>query len=247
MTVAGFDPTGGAGLDICLKVSSHLKVNHVSLLSALVIQSPFEVYKQINIEREAFQEQIDNLQQFYTIKVVNMGIFGSLNNFKSVISAFKSQPIIFDPIMASGSGKFPFLKEREADALKQYFKNLYLITPNLPEAEFLSGVAITNIHQMKEAAVRLQAKYGIINVLVNGGHLKQKLIVDLLYSNKKFHTFASEPIGFNIHGSGSFLNAAIAAYIYRGHPLPTCITKAKKLFQQAAKEASPDNPLINFI
>ena len=187
------------------------------------------------------------MQQYYAVKVVNLGIFGSSENFKSVISTFKSQPIIFDPIIASGSGKFLFLSDKEVKALKKYLKDLYLITPNLPEAELLSGIATTNLGQMKEAAVRIQDNYGIKNVYIKGGHLKQIPLVDLLYSNKQFHTFTSEPTGFNIHGSGSFVNSAIAAYIYKGESLLSSVGKAKKLFQKSLKTATPENPLDTYL
>jgi hydroxymethylpyrimidine/phosphomethylpyrimidine kinase len=135
----------------------------------------------------------------------------------------------------------------EIRELKNYLKEMYLITPNIPEVELLSGRPVSNVEQMKQAAQTIHKDWGVQNIYIKGGHLEQATPVDLLYANGHIHTFKSEAIPFNIHGSGSFVNAAIAAYMFQGDSLVSAITRAQGLFLKAAKNASAENPVISFL
>jgi hydroxymethylpyrimidine/phosphomethylpyrimidine kinase len=244
LTLAGFDGTGGAGVSTDIKICSYLKIQNVSVIGSLVIQSPVEVEKKIDLEPEVVKDQISILGKFYNVKIVNIGLFGDLRVLNFVVRHFSRQKIVFDPIFSSGSGKFKFLKNTEITRIKKYLKNFYLITPNIPEAEILSDLKIKSLEDVKQSARKLRS-LGAQNILIKGGHLKGNRKIDTLLSDDNFYTFDSFSTGYNIHGTGGFLNAAICAYIFKGESLVTSIKNAKKLLQKVIKKTDKFNPILN--
>jgi len=243
LTLAGFDGTGGAGVSTDIKICSFLNVQNISVIGSIVIQSPLEVLKKFNLKPEIVKDQISTLTNFYNIKIINIGLLGDLRILDFVIKYFPQQKIVFDPIFFSGSEKFRFLTNTEISELKKYIKNFFLITPNIPEAEKLANCNIKNFEDIKKSARKL-SNLGAQNILIKGGHLKEEKKFDTLFSQGKFYIFDSFSTGFRIHGTGSFLNAAISAYIFKGESLLSSIKKAKKLLHRAIDKTDKKNPIL---
>ena len=131
------------------------------------------------------------------------------------IEETKVANIVLDPVLISGSGE-PLLEEEAVQILKDTLINLCtIITPNLLEASILSGMKVTDISSMKEAATALFSKTGSKSVLIKGGHLEGKA-VDILFDGIKFETYEATRVQKLSHGTGCTLSAAIAAGLARG-------------------------------
>ena len=209
------------------------------------MQSPHEVIKKVNIEPELIKDQLTTIKEFYDIEVINIGVLGEIRNLGFIVSEFPEKKIIFDPIFFSGSGKFVFLNKKEINHLKDHFKYLYLITPNIPEAEILSGEKIKTVEDIKKSAQIIKNNLEAKNILIKGGHLKGKRCFDILLRKNRFHTYGSPKTDFRIHGTGSFLNAGISTYLFKGESLITSIKKSKTLLKNAIKQIDKNHPILN--
>ncbi|MCK4835259.1 MAG: hydroxymethylpyrimidine/phosphomethylpyrimidine kinase [Candidatus Aminicenantes bacterium] len=243
LTLAGFDGTGGAGISTDIKVCSFLKVPNVSVVTCVVIQNPLEVKETINIKPEDIKKQILILKEYYDIRILNIGLFGEPEILDFCIPLFPRSKIIFDPILASGSGGFKFVPDDQIKTIRSHFKDFFLLTPNISEAETLSGQEIQSLEDVKKSAIILK-KMGAQNILIKGGHLEAGKCYDTLYSQDKFITFCSSRKRFRIHGTGSFLNAGIAAYTFLGADLNTSIKKSKRLLRHALRQVINKNPIL---
>ena len=209
-----------------------------------MIQNPVAVKEFIPIDLETIKKQIFILQNYYDIQIVNIGLLGSLDILDFIIPLFEKTKIIWDPILSSGSGDFQFIKEDQFNRLMKHFNNIFLLTPNLPEASALSGQKIQNFTDIQKAS-RILMEFGAKNVLIKGGHLRGKVIYDTLFENDQVSRFYSSPKEFRIHGTGSFLNATISTYLFSGDKLRICIEKAKHLLNRAVEEVDEENPVLN--
>lgn len=243
MTLAGFDGTGGAGISADIKVSSFLGVPNVSVVTSIVIQSPFWVKKKIDLKPEIVRNQINALEEFYDFRIVNIGLLGDLKVLGYVMRHFADVKIVWDPIFASGSGKYPFIPINQLDKVKPFLKRTFLITPNIPEAEVLAGFRIKNQEDIRKAAIQLR-NLGAHHILIKGGHLKSNICRDTLFYFDKFFSFTSPKKPFRIHGTGSFLNAAISGYLFLGEELVASIEKARILLENAVKKTTKTNPIL---
>lgn len=243
LTIAGFDGTGGAGTNIDTKICSFLKVPNVSVITSIVIQNPKEVIEARKIDPKIIKEQLWVLKEYYQIEALNIGIFGDLETLAFIIREFNGKKIVLDPIASSGDGKYLFLKKSDIFKLKNFFKYIYLLTPNIPETEIITGIKIESLDDIKKAAKSI-GKMGVENVLIKGGHIKNTKSWDILYSNNKYCVFKSQLTNLRIHGTGSFLNSAICSYLLKGESLISSIKKSRNLLRKAIKTINPENPIL---
>lgn len=246
LTVAGFDPTGGAGLSTDIKTCSFLGVPNISVISSIVIQDPYSVKRKIDVDPLVFRQQLETLAGFYDISLINVGLFSDIQNLKFILKSFPGIRIILDPVFTSGSGKFRFLTANQIIELKSLLDNIFLITPNIPEACSLSGIEIRSISDMKESARIIRKVMRVENVLLKGGHLQaeNKKSIDILLDIQGFYEIESQLSNFRVHGTGSFLNSAIAAFIFKGESLRSSFSKAHKLLHDRIKLVSENDPVL---
>lgn len=244
LTVAGFDGTGGAGLQIDSKLSTCLQVPNISVVTAVVVQTPVDVQEMKCLSPAFVARQISLLMSYYHIPLVNIGIFGHFGTIRWIIGNMPRSRLIWDPVFSSGSGSFRFVKESDVSKIKKVLDRFYLITPNVPEAEELAGMEIGSVEDMASAARKIRDRWGIENILLKGGHLAGEEGWDLLLHDGGIQSFKTRKSGLRIHGTGSFLNGAIASYLFMGHRLFESVTRAKTLLEEAAANVDPSNPVL---
>ena len=215
LTIAGFDPSSGAGLTADIKTFEQHKVYGLSVCTAITLQTEDEFY---DIRWEKIEDVIKAtkvLLDKYPVSIVKTGILPSLEYLNKLVTflhlKYPNIKIVVDPILKSSTG-FDFIKDSNKELFYSILKNCYLITPNLNEAILITG----NNNEM-EAAKEIS---NYCNVLLKGGHHAEKLGVDYLFTNNKLIELKPSSLnGSGKHGSGCILSAAITANLALGHSL----------------------------
>ncbi len=238
LTIAGSDCSGGAGIQADMKTMAAHKVYGMSVITSLTAQNTTGVYGVLNIEPEFVAKQIDCVFQDIVPDAVKIGMVSNSKIIDVIVDKlqeYKAKNIVVDPVMVSTSGS-KLLSDEAMEVLQnKLIKIADIITPNIPEAEVLSGISIKSQEDMMEAAKKISI---MLNgaVLIKGGHLVSDAI-DLLYSNGEYRWFKSERINNNnTHGTGCTLSSAIACNLAMGYTLEDSIEKAKKYLTGALKD-----------
>jgi len=240
LTVGGSDSGGGAGVQADLKTVTLLGGYGMSALTALTAQNTLGVTGIHPCPADFVAEQLETVLSDLGADTLKTGMLFSADIVSAVASAISRHGLlaIVDPVMIAKGGA-PLLQQQAVETLKtELIPVTYLLTPNLPEAEALSGMTIETEADMEHAARKLQAM-GARNVLLKGGHLKGEAI-DLLATGNELHRFVSERVNtINTHGTGCTFSAAIATLLAQGQPLPVAVKFAKR-FISAAIRSAPD-------
>lgn len=242
LTVAGSDSGGGAGIQGDLKTITVLGSYGASAISALTAQNTRGVSSIHPVPPAFLAEQIDAVLSDLPIDVVKIGMLFSPENaaiLADKLTAYGMRIVVLDPVM-SAKGGMALLEDEALSVLKRRLIPLsYLLTPNIPEAERLTGVTITDAAGM-ELAARALHLMGARNVLVKGGHLTEGVVTDILFDGTGFTRFtAPRVLTRNTHGTGCTLASAIASFLAQGEPLPSALYKAKLFITRAIKFAQP--------
>ncbi len=238
LTIAGSDSSGGAGIQADLKTFSAIGCYGMSVITALTAQNTQGV-SGIHAVPPAFAvEQIDAVLSDIGADAIKIGMLYSAELIEAVATALKrhaAQKIVLDPVMVAQSGD-KLLQDDAVDAIKTYLMPMAeVVTPNLPEAEVLTGQTIQS-RQNVESTARVLAKHGSRSILIKGGHGDDNQSTDLLYLAGKDHPvwLTAERIQTrNNHGTGCTLSSAIAAYLAQGHDIEKAVQKAKAFMNQA--------------
>lgn len=255
LIIAGSDSSGGAGIQADVKTATSLGVYAMTAITAITAQNTTGVKKIIPIKPKDISEQIE-----YTLKdikpdVIKIGMLHNETVAKNVIKSlkkYKQRKIIFDPVMVSTSGAKLVSRKCIKFIKKKLIKEVLLITPNIPEAEILSGIKIHNVDDMILASKKIMY-LGAKNILIKGGHLKLKEVNDILFFKKKISNFKNRKIkSKNTHGTGCTLSTAIASLYSCGKTLKNSCYLAIKYVNNAIKTApnigkgnGPINHLFN--
>jgi hydroxymethylpyrimidine/phosphomethylpyrimidine kinase len=232
LTIAGSDSGGGAGIQADLKTFAALECYGMSAITALTAQNTLRVSVIHPLPPEFAAAQIAAVFEDIGADAVKIGMLYSAGLIRAVaeqLRRYKARNIVLDPVMVAQSGD-RLLEDDAVGAIREELMPLAdVVTPNVPEAEVLSGRRIGGIADMKAAAGDL-ARYGSASVLVKGGHLEAADSSDLLYlcRENRLVTFPAERIATrNTHGTGCTLSAAIAAHLARGEDLESAVRQAK--------------------
>ncbi len=244
VSIAGTDPSGGAGIQADIKAISATGSYAASIITILVAQNTQSVTSIQEISLAFIQQQIDSVFTDLSIGAVKLGMLYHEDIIHLVASNLKKyQPpfVVLDPVMISQTGH-ALLKPQAIHALvTDLFPLATVITPNIPEAEAILKFKITDESSMQEAAMLLATRYKI-SVLLKGGHLTTMHSSDIFYDypQKQIHRFDILRITTkNTHGTGCTLSAAIASYLAQGENLHNAIARAKHYLTQcivAAKD-----------
>jgi hydroxymethylpyrimidine kinase/phosphomethylpyrimidine kinase/thiamine-phosphate diphosphorylase len=155
------------------------------------------------------------------------------------LAFFRQKILIVDPVMIAKGGANLIDHEAVSVMKERLLPMTYLLTPNIPEAEALTGMKIVSLDDMM-AAARVLRQSGARNILIKGGHGTEAESVDLLYDGNEFSSFASPRIDtLNTHGTGCTLSSAIATFLAQGEPLPVAVARAKAFITTAIRLALP--------
>lgn len=238
LTIAGSDCSGGAGIQADLKTMTLNGVYAMSAITALTAQNTLGVQGIMEVSPTFLGMQLDSIFMDIVPDAVKIGMVSSSEIVEMIadkLQHYQAKNIVVDPVMVSTSGS-TLMKTEAIETLTQRLLPLAtLVTPNIPEAEVLSGMKIVDEKTMKEAAKLISEKYHCA-VLCKGGHSINDAN-DLLYSNGDYHWFYGNRIDNpNTHGTGCTLSSAIAANLAKGIDLPTSITLAKEYISNALND-----------
>ena len=235
LTIAGSDSSGGAGIQADIKTLTMHRVFATSVITAVTAQNTCGVARVEFLSPEMIESQLISVMEDIFPDAVKIGMVGGKENVEILVKMLKKyQPknIVVDTVMVSTSG-YRLLKEEAMDTLCTLLLPLSaLATPNIPEAEILSGISIHNKEQMEEAARIISQKYQGA-VLVKGGHQTEDAD-DVLCQDGKLLWFHGRRIhNPNTHGTGCTLSSAIACGLAKGMTMEESIRQAKEYLSGA--------------
>lgn len=244
LTIAGFDPSSGAGITADIKTIAAHECYGVSCITALTIQSTMGVRRVEAVLARTIVETLQELVSDIMVEAVHIGMLANAQAAEAVAGflAEKKLPhVVLDPILKSSSGADLLDPRGRQIMVDRLFPLAEVVTPNLDEATILTGLPVTNLDQMREAATRLHAM-GAANVVVTGGHLDKA--IDLL----SFHTArgfeqevfkAARQQSTSTHGTGCAFATALACHLAHGRGLPEAVLLSKAYVSAAIANAHP--------
>ena len=242
LTIAGLDPSGGAGIVADIKTISTLGCFPAAALTSITYQNTTGVFGAEHQTARTLRAQVEPVIQDLDVAAAKTGMLPTAEIVAEVARLFSEEqlpPPVVDPVMVSTSGHDLIGDEAFQIVKTQLLRVARVVTPNIPEAERLAGFSIENEADMRRAAASIRSM-GARAVLVKGGHraIQQQAIDLLLDENENFVEFREEYIDVGeIHGSGCTLSAAIAAGLGKGMTLEDAIRAAKNYVTQAIKSA----------
>jgi hydroxymethylpyrimidine/phosphomethylpyrimidine kinase len=238
LTIAGSDSGGGAGIQADIKAMSANGVFAMSVITAITAQNTEEVTDVFELPTSIVAAQIDAVFDDFDVAAVKTGMLSSTAVVELVAKMLKPQNVanlVVDPVMISKSGH-PLLQPEAVEALKKHlFPLALLVTPNIHEAQLLSGIEIKSLADARRAAKVIHG-FGCKHVLIKGGHLLAERATDLLYDGRFFQVFKGEFIETpHTHGTGCTFASAIAAHLARGKTLNDAVQTAKTYLTEAIR------------
>jgi hydroxymethylpyrimidine/phosphomethylpyrimidine kinase len=244
VTIAGFDPSSGAGVSADLKTVAAHECYGVACITALTIQSTSGVRRVEPVDPTMISETLDELVSDFTIDAVHIGMLGDEKVARAVADFLEKSRlphVVLDPIIKSSSGADLLNPAGIRVLVERLLPLSELITPNLDEAAALAGIAVTNLDQMRQAAGKLHA-LGASNVVVTGGHLEKA--TDLLSfttaRGAETEVFkADRQRSKSTHGTGCAFSTALACHLAHGRGLPEAVLLSKAYVSAAIANAYP--------
>lgn len=238
LTIAGSDCSGGAGIQADIKTMTMNGVYGMSVITALTAQNTLGVTGILDVGVDFLQKQLDAVFSDIFPEAVKIGMLSSkalIEAIADTLERYEAKNIVVDPVMVSTSGS----KLIEDDAIETMCERLFplaaVITPNIPEAEILSGIKITIPEDMIEASKIINEKYSCA-VLCKGGHSLNDAN-DLLYDGENIRWFEGKRIDNpNTHGTGCTLSSAIASNLAKGYSMEESIENSKRYISEAMSE-----------
>jgi len=237
LSIAGSDPSGGAGLQADLKTFHRFGVYGEAVVTLVTVQNTHGVRRVQPLDPELVAEQIHAVITDIPPKAAKTGALGTRGIVEAVAAAADSFtfPLLVDPVMISKNGARMLEADARSSFLEKLLPRAFLVMPNLAEAVELTGRAVTNLETMARAAERLRA-LGAQNVLVKGGHLEGDALDVLLTSTGALHHFTAPRIASpHTHGTGCTYSAAITAEFAKGADLVAAVRQAKAFLTEAIR------------
>ena len=236
LVIAGSDSSGGAGIQADIKTITSLGSYAMTAITAVTAQNTTGLKSIISIKPKEISNQIEFTSKDIKPDAVKIGMLHSPGVIHAVINSLKKikvAKIVLDPVMVAKGGS-KLIDDKAIEIIKKkLIKKIYLITPNIPEAQILTNIKITNTKDMIRSAKKL-IDLGAKNVLIKGGHLKSKVMQDILINKKEIIIFKSKKYKTkNTHGTGCTLSSAITAYLSCGKLLKKSCELGIKYVNQA--------------
>ncbi len=241
LTIAGSDPSGGAGLQADLKTFSALGVYGASAVVAVVDENTAGVYGVHPIPLNFVQGQIRSVIDDLGVDAVKIGMLHDSELIRGVLATLREYPdvlrIVLDPVMVATSGDPLLQPEAVATLRDELIPYTKVITPNLPEASLLLGETVDHQDQLEDAARALsQLTDSKVSVMLKAGHLENNRLTDIFYNAEtgRFLRLSSPRVATqNTHGTGCTLSSAIAAYLAKGADLDSAARLGKEYISNA--------------
>ncbi len=229
LTIAGSDSGGGAGMQADLKTFAALKVFGTSVITAVTAQNTTEVLDSCPLYPEEVESQLEAIFDDFNVKAVKTGMLADADIVSVVARKLKAERVrnlVVDPVLVAKSGARLLSSDGAEVLVKKLFSLAALITPNLPEAETLSGIKIKGDEDYRRAAEKLLG-FGPRAVLIKGGH-RSGDANDFYFDGKRSAWLLARRVKVKaVHGSGCIFSAAICANLAKGAPLFSSVKTAK--------------------
>tara|TARA_B100002052_G_scaffold250967_1_gene238829 strand:- start:88 stop:891 length:804 start_codon:yes stop_codon:yes gene_type:complete len=241
LSIAGTDPSGGAGIQADIKTITAFKSYALSVVTALVAQNTTGVKAILDIPIDFISEQVDCILEDIDIDAIKIGMLnkpGVVNLISKKIQDYSiTCPIVIDPVMVAKSGDILLTKEARSALIKNLLPHAFIITPNIPEAEIISEMHVESEDDMISAG-KVILSMGPSAVLMKGGHSKGRLVKDFLIQKNSIDVFEENRIDTkNTHGTGCTLSAAIASGLANKINVKESISIAHKYVYEAIRTA----------
>ncbi|WP_291651194.1 bifunctional hydroxymethylpyrimidine kinase/phosphomethylpyrimidine kinase [Clostridium sp.] len=239
LTIAGSDSSGGAGIQADLKTFSAIGTYGMSFITAITAQNTQGVFMVEDLSKDIIRKQIEVVMDDIEPKAIKIGMVSSpeiIDEIVETLEKYDTKYLVVDPVMISKSG-YNLLKPEAKNALVQrLIPKAYIITPNILEAEELTGMKIYTIEDMREAGEKILT-LGPNYVLMKGGHLEGEA-ADILIGGNLFKVYKSERLNRkNTHGTGCTLSSAITAYLALGYDIEKSVELSKEYITNAIKNS----------
>lgn len=250
LTIAGSDSGGGAGIQADLKTFAALGVHGVSAITALTAQNTRGVMAVHPVPPRHLCDELDAVFDDFAIAAVKTGMLGDTGTVRCVareLGRRKPHWLIVDPVMIATSGA----RLLDRNAVRVLIEHLIpladVLTPNLPEAEALTGITIRNARDGQRAAGVLRG-FGAKAVVLKGGHGRGRTVVDRWFDARGSFDIRNRRLPFDAHGTGCTLSAALAAELAKGRPPRTAARRAVAFVQRALANAyAPGNSTLRVL
>jgi hydroxymethylpyrimidine/phosphomethylpyrimidine kinase len=255
LTIAGSDNSGGAGLQADLKTFTTLGVYGTTAVTCIVAEHPGRVLNITPVPPARVADQIRLVLEAFPVAAIKTGMLFSAEIIAAVEKALEPAfaqdvPVVIDPVMVASTGKV-LMKKAAIRALKEFAARATLITPNRDEAALLWGHAITDLQTLSEAALGLAQKLRGPLILAKGGHLRERLAVDVLaWPDGRVNEFAVPRIpGVDPHGTGCTYSAAITAALAKSLTVTEAVVYGKAFITRALRRRFQIGPyqLLNHL
>ena len=236
VSIAGFDPSGGAGVLMDIRVFESLGFRGMAVLTALTVQNTIEVRGVLPLSSSVIRSQFEALSSDVRPAGIKSGMLGSKAGVAALRRILSSHPNLLrvvDPVLHASSGAHLLESGLRSAFLRAVRDNASLLTPNLDEASWIAGIPVRSLADMREAA---RVIFGAIGVpcLVTGGHLPGRAI-DILYDGRRESSFEHEKLRRDVHGTGCCLSSAILGYLARGRSLESACGLASDFVHEAIR------------
>ncbi len=250
LSIAGSDPSGGAGIQADLKTFGALDAYGMACITTLTAQNTTGVQDVHPLPAEFVERQIDSVFRDIEVDAVKIGLLGSIDICKAVtevLQKYKPQYVVLDPVLVAQSGDNLTSDGILHSMTQDLFPIATLITPNIPEMQALTGIEPERLKNVIEDPESLRAeienKLGQSAILLKGGHMAGEDCTDYLFDPQGFDKFTCKRIHTeNTHGTGCTLSSAIAVYLAKGEGLSSACRKGKEYVSEAL-EASKNNKI----
>jgi len=229
LTIAGSDCSGGAGIQADLKTFAALGAFGMSVITAVTVQNTRGVTGSQDVRPDIIAGQIEAVFEDIRVDGVKIGMVSCIDTIDAIsatLAGYQSAPVVLDPVMISKSGYRLLSRDAIGALVQKLFPLAFMVTPNIPEAELITGIAIHTTADMEQAARQIRG-LGAPFVLIKGGH-RTSDVTDVLYDGSTFRHFPGKKIQtLHTHGTGCTLSAAIATFLAKAEPPPAAVAQAK--------------------
>jgi len=238
LSIAGYDPSSGAGVLLDVAVFRRFGFLGAGILTSVTAQNSRRVLDVRCLGGGFLLRQYKAIAADILPSGIKVGMLGGRGNIPAVgciLAQHPGIPVVVDPVFRSSSGRWLLEKEAVPSYLSRIKGRISLLTPNLQEASLISGRRVRGSDDMKDAARRI-ADLITAPCLVKGGHLARS-VVDVLYDGRRIYLFPHEKMPLDVHGSGCFLSSSLLSYLVRGRSLAEACALASEFTQAAMRKS----------
>ena len=238
LSIAGSDPSSGAGIQGDLKTYSALGVYGLTVVTAITSQNTLKFSNVEEISARIIKDQLESVLSDFKIDAIKIGMVYSSSVIRAIYSKLKGKkiPMVLDPVFKSTTGGVLLQINALPDFKRMLVPLAFVITPNITEAEKLTGMRIRTRNDVRRAAVQIQ-QMGAKNVVIKGGHLNGKTVTDIVLEGTRFYSFSGKRTLRTNHGGGCSFSASLAVSLAKGRTLSDSVKFAKEFTMKSIKNS----------